>query len=141
MPTSIDKQRKDHPMYKSWCALKGRCSNPNDQAYHNYGGRGITYSKNWETFEGFYKDMGSSWKAGLTIDRIDNSGNYCKENCRWATRTEQLRNFRRNHLITWKGITKCLSEWSEELNIKSSTIRMRLTNGWSVDEALTRKRG
>jgi hypothetical protein len=141
MPTSIDKQRKNHPLYKSWCHIKQRCGNPSDVAYENYGGRGITYSKDWESFQGFYDDMGSSWEAGLSIERIDNEGNYCKENCRWATRKDQNNNTRRNKYIAFNNITKTLSQWSEELNIKSSTIRMRLTKGWSVDEALTRKRG
>lgn len=124
-------------MYKSWCHIKQRCGNVNDAAYKDYGGRGISYSENWETFEGFYKDMGSSWKAGLSIDRINNSGNYCKENCRWATRVEQNNNTRRNRYITFDGITKTLSQWSNYTGLKSSTIRQRIdAYGWSIEKSL-----
>lgn len=137
MPTSIDKQRKNHPMYKSWCHIKQRCGNVNDAAYQNYGGRGISYSESWKTFEGFYKDMGSSWKLGMSIDRIDNSGDYCKENCRWATRVEQNNNTRRNRYIVLNGITKTLSQWSKFTGLKSSTIRMRIdAYKWPVEKAL-----
>jgi len=137
MPTTIDKRRKNHPMYKSWCHIKQRCGNLNDAAYESYGGRGITYSKDWENFEGFYKDMGSSWELGLSIDRVNNDGDYCKENCRWATRKVQNNNTRRNRYIKVNNICKTLSQWSDYTGLKSSTIRQRIdAYGWSVEKAL-----
>lgn len=137
MPTPIDKQRKNHPLYKTWCHIKQRCGNPSDKAYKDYGGRGIGYPENWKTFEGFYEDMGRDWKAGLSIDRIDNEGSYSKENCRWATRVVQNNNTRRNRYITFNGITKTLAQWSAYTGLKQSTIRQRIdAYGWSIEKAL-----
>ena len=83
------------PIYRSWYAMKTRCGNPNQKDWNNYGGRGITVCERWQKFENFLQDMGPTWKPGLSIDRIDPNGNYCKQNCRWATKVEQGRNQRR----------------------------------------------
>ena len=70
-------------MYNSWANMKARCSNPNNTAYMYYGGKGITYPEAWETFKGFFADMGFSYKEGLSIDRKDSTQSYSKENCEW----------------------------------------------------------
>lgn len=79
------------PTYSSWHGIKSRCTNPNYVGWKRYGGRGITYDPKWETFEGFLEDMGEKPGKGWAIDRIDNDGNYCKENCRWVTMSENSR--------------------------------------------------
>ncbi len=88
----------DTPIYHSWFAMKQRCTNPNTDMYENYGGRGIAFDPKWFTFVGFYKDMGDSYQDGLSIDRIDPNGNYCKENCRWADNPTQGYNQRKSKL-------------------------------------------
>ena len=84
------------PTYNVWMSMKARCQNPRNKAYAAYGGRGITVCARWQPFEGFYADMGLK-PEGLSIDRIDNDGNYEPSNCRWATASEQAMNRRDTH--------------------------------------------
>lgn len=82
------------PIHNIWKSIKQRCLNPNNKDYKNYGGRGITVCNRWLKFENFYKDVGNPPK-GLTLDRINNNGNYNPNNWRWATRQQQSDNKRR----------------------------------------------
>lgn len=93
------KQNTSHGMYgtrpyRIWAAIIRRCSNENYHQYHYYGGRGITYNPKWKDFICFWEDMKLTYADNLSIDRINNDGNYCKENCRWATAKEQASNKR-----------------------------------------------
>ena len=114
------------PAYVSWVAMKQRCNNVNNDHYHNYGGRGITYDSNWESFIRFFEDMGER-PPGTSLNRRDNDGNYCKENCMWSTTSEQMRNTSRNVFITLGGVTKCKIDWERELDCKSDTSVSRIT--------------
>ena len=119
--------RKKTRFYMVWCDLKQRCCNPKNSHYPSYGGRGIKVCKRWEKFENFRDDMLSSYKNHLTIDRVNNDGDYEPSNCRWATRKENARNTSRNKV--YEG--KCVTEWAEELGINLHTFRDRVyRNGY-----------
>lgn len=122
-----------------WRHMKERCFNPKCPAYHNYGGRGIAMSDEWvKSFQAFYDwAMENGYEENLTIDRIDNNGNYEPSNCRWVTRKVQANNMRVNHRLTYNGEDKTIAEWSDVTGIKQHTIIRRLGLGWSVEKALT----
>ena len=124
--------------YRSWKGMIQRCTNPNNHKYPRYGGRGIQVCDEWKSFAGFFKDMGDCPK-GYQIDRINNDGNYNKDNCRWADIQTQARNRSNNRNITMNGQTKTMAEWCEELNVSPVMVRMRISRGWQTNEALTKE--
>ena len=129
-----------HRLYNIFWEIKKRCYNKNSKFYKNYGGRGIVVE--WENAEAFYQDMKNSYIEGLEVDRIDNDGNYSKQNCRWATRKQQANNRRTNKVIEYMGETKTLAQWIEFLGLKSSTVRQRLyVYGWDIEKCFTFKGG
>lgn len=123
--------------YQTWNHMRQRCSNPKDGRYSDYGGRGIVVCESWSSFEQFYADMGPRPSKDHTLDRKDNNGNYCKENCRWATRKEQNTNQRSNVRLTHNGETLVLSEWAEKSGIPYKTLHQRIARGWGTDRAIT----
>ncbi len=123
--------------YRSWRAIRQRCDNPNCAEYKNYGGRGISICEQWNNFLYFIKDMGNPPTNKHQINRIDNNGNYCKDNCRWSTPKEQSRNTRQNQFISFNGTTKCIMDWAISLNINPKTLYTRFHRGWSIKRALT----
>ena len=121
--------------YKVWCEIIERTSNPNSKKYERYGGKGITICQRWrDSFEAFLEDMGERPK-GTSIDRINNLGNYEPGNCRWADHKTQCRNRSSNINLTFRGESKTLVEWCEELDLKYSTILCRIKRGWSTEAA------
>lgn len=125
--------------YEVWTWMKSRCLNPHNKRYRDYGGRGIRVCERWSnSFENFLQDMGPRPTSSHSIDRIDNSGDYAPENCRWATRFEQVYNRRNNVKITLDGVTMSPLGWSERTGIKIPTIMYRLKQNWTPHEALTR---
>lgn len=125
------------PTYNSYKSMINRCLSSNNIAYKRYGGVGITVCKRWLDIKYFIEDMGLR-PDKTTLERIDNDKGYSKENCRWATRIEQARNMKTNNVLTLNGETMCLVEWAEKLNIKRSTLSMRIhTHKWSIEKALT----
>jgi hypothetical protein len=131
-------RKKYTGIYGSWYAMKQRCGNPNHKQYKDYGGRGITHPEKWNSFEGFKEDMGSSFKEGLTIDRIDNNEGYSVENCRWINHKAQNGNKRCNIIIEYAGQKKTLLEWWKflEMNISYGTLRSRYYRGMTIEQIL-----
>lgn len=118
-------------IYRIWSNIKQRTNNKNNPKFSHYGGRGIKMCERWYIFPNFYDDMIVGYRDDLEIDRIDNNGNYSKENCRWATRTQQVNNTSINRKITISGETKTLVEWAKLLGIKPNTITTRILKyGW-----------
>jgi hypothetical protein len=125
--------------HNTWQRMKQRCYNPNDRRFASYGGRGITVCDRWKnSFDHFLQDMGNSPSPRHSLDRLDNNGHYEPANCRWATNTEQCRNTRRNRLLTHRGKTQSVADWSDETGIPSIVIRTRIDKlGWGVHDALS----
>lgn len=132
-------------LWSIWHDIRQRCYNPNREAYRLYGGKGIKVCEEWR--EGFTKfrkwAKNNGYSEDLTIDRIDGDGDYCPENCRWATRKQQARNRTKgNNFVTYNGETKTIAGWAEKLNLPYYTLYQRLENlGWSVERAFTEKVG
>jgi hypothetical protein len=124
-------------IYRIWRGMKSRCDIPKESEFHNYKGKGIIYDPRWSKFEEFYKDMNEGYSDELTLERIDVNGNYCKENCKWATCQEQSMNKSNSLYFELNGETKHIFEWSKLKGIHLSTIKTRLRTGWSVERALT----
>ena len=124
-----------------WHAMKSRCLRPHCPSYRVYNRQfgHIEICERWiKSFENFVTDMGYA-PEGLTLERINNDGNYTPENCRWATYQEQHRNKRTNLVLTHQGRSQTAIEWAAELGINSSTLYKRLNrSGWSVERALTK---
>lgn len=113
-------------LFTIWGHMVNRCANPRDKKFARYGGRGIKVCDRWLDPNKFVEDMGPTFRRGLTIDRIDNDGDYTPDNCRWATRSVQNRNYSRNVLVTYNGQTKCLKQWAEELGLNYGTLWDRI---------------
>ena len=127
------------PVYISWSNMKARCSNLNNPSYKHYGERGITYCEEWKLFENFYSDVGHLWTEGLTLERIDVDGNYCKENCTWVTRYKQAINRTNTRMFEMGGKTMTLTDWAKYLGKKRSTLAQRYyVLKWSVYDTLLR---
>lgn len=134
---SVTHGKSTTPEYIAWRAMRSRCQVDTNRSHRNYGGRGIAVCPEWTSFEAFYRDMGPRPTPKHTIERGDNNRGYCKENCRWATRPEQLRNTRRTRIVTFNGVTQCATDWATQLGMPSRTLLNRLSRGWSVERALT----
>ena len=125
-------------LYEIWQGIKKRCYNPHDVRYDRYGGRGIKVCDEWrEDFSAFYGwAMQNGYDETLTIDRIDNDGDYCPENCSWSNPQEQARNRSSNIRITIGNATKTLTEWCEIFQVDSKVVFARYhRNGFiGIDE-------
>lgn len=129
-------------LYRIWANIKTRCYNVNDLHYSRWGGKGVVMCEEWKnSFLSFYEwAINNGYREDLTIDRIDNDGNYEPSNCRWVTIEEQNRNKKRVRYITYNGKTQTIGQWTKELGLGKETIRERLKRGWTEAEAINGKR-
>lgn len=128
------------PTYKTWQSMKARCRNPREPVFNRYGGRGITVCERWLRFENFLADMGER-PTGMSLDRIDNSGNYEPANCRWATDLTQAFNQTQTKRVTFRGKLMSFTQAAKELGRVPATLRQfAAENGLSHQEAVDRYR-
>lgn len=139
------KRLKTHGMagtrvYRSWQHMKERCDSIESKDYKNYGGRGIRYCEQWKSFESFYEwSMNNGYSDSLSIDRIDNDGNYEPSNCRWSTRQVQNSNTRVNIFVEINNQTKTLASWAKEVGMNEGTIRWRYKQGITGERLISKK--
>lgn len=114
---------RNEKLYVVWSTMLHRCENPNRTKYKDYGGRGIKVCEEWHNPNKFI-DWAEThgYEVGYQLDRIDNNGNYCPENCRWVTPKQNSRNRRNTKLLTVNGETKCVAEWCEIINVSPYTV-------------------
>lgn len=123
-------------LYGIWNSMVARCHRKNSKAFPVYGGRGITVCDEWKSFADFLEwSLANGYNDGLSLDRINNEEGYCPGNCRWVTMETQANNKRSNVVVEYKGENHTLAEWSKILGIKYATLRKRVGEGWSVEEA------
>lgn len=131
-------------LFNVWGKMKGRCCNPNNSHYKNYGGRGITICDEWlNNFQAFYDwayangyDENAPF-GQCTLDRIDNNKGYSPDNCRWVTSIIQANNKRNNRIFTINGISHTVPEWARMYELDPKRVTCRLYLGWSIEKALT----
>lgn len=129
------------PTYISWRNMKARCLYKSMGNYERYGAKGITFDPKWQSYYAFLEDMGER-PEGMTLDRIDSNKGYFKENCRWATPSQQQANRRNCMHLTYKGITQTSAEWSRSLGLTKAAVWQRIVKyGWTVEQALTLPKG
>ena len=134
-------RKNSHPVYRIWKGMNQRCYNPHNKQWEDYGGRGIVVCDRWREFANFFDDMGASYRAGLTIERKDNNGNYEPLNCTWVTRKVQNNNKRNLRRITFKGKTLTATEWSKAIGGNPHIVSVRLGRGWSPERAVSTPAG
>lgn len=125
--------------YITWLNMRDRCNNPNNDAYNNYGGRGISVCDEWNDFSNFLADMGERPK-GVSIDRINVDLGYFKENCRWATSIEQNNNKRDIHKVCYMGETLTITQLAKRIGAKRKRLYYQLKkHDFNVEKALWNK--
>jgi hypothetical protein len=139
----MSRPKKNHglshtPQHIAWQGMVARCTNPNHIGYDRYGGKGIFICTRWLTYLNYLKDMGER-PEGMSIERIDNSKGYNPENCIWATSHTQARNRSQNINLTYNGITMCMRDWSNHLNIPYPTVYDRYRRGKNTEQMLHTK--
>lgn len=131
--------KRNTRLYCIWVSMKQRCYNQNNKDFRKYGERGIKVCDDWKNnFISFYDwSINNGYQENLTIDRINNNGDYEPNNCRWTDIKTQSNNRRTNIMLEYRGKRQSLTQWANEYNINPSTFNDRLERGWTMEQALT----
>jgi len=127
-------------LYRIWRAMLSRCNCPSATEYQNYGGRGVCVCNEWKNDYASFREwaFANGYDDHLTIDRIDNDGNYDPSNCRWVTMKVQMNNKSSCHYLEYNGKTQTISEWAREIGISRSVLSQRINRyHWPIEKALT----
>lgn len=127
------------PLFAVWQSMKARCENPKNHTFERYGGRGISVCPRWQVFTNFVADMAPR-PDGMTIERIDNDGNYEPENCRWATRKEQANNTRRNRVFQTTLGRMTIAQIADRTGLTVNAVNYRIKRGLTGDALLAPRR-
>lgn len=132
--SNVGKSNRTHgktrtPAHNTWSLMRQRCNNPNDKDYKNYGARGVTVCSEWLSFDAFYADMGDPPAKGMTLDRIDNSKGYFKENCKWSTPKEQASNRRTTVWLEYGGDRYTWATLADKFGISAQALMKRVKSG------------
>ena len=140
MPTTVHGMSRTR-LYHIWNGMRQRCENPKAISYKYYGAKGVTVCAEWKAFKNFCDwALNNGYAENLTLDRVNSDGNYEPSNCKWATNKEQQNNTQYNRLITFRGETHNITQWSEILGIPRTTLYNRLRRDWSIERTLTTKK-
>lgn len=134
---SITHGMRNTQIYRIWDGMIYRCTGINSEGYHNYGGRGITVCDEWKKFENFYADMGDK-PEGLSLDRIDNDGPYCRLNCRWTTPRIQATNRRTNVYHEFEGVRILAADFAEKLGVSRPVLSSWRKKGLTDEQIIAR---
>lgn len=133
------KGRKAKKLYSVWAGILARCNNPGSAEFQYYGGKGVTVCKGWENdYSAFEKwALTNGYEEGLSIDRIDVNGDYCPENCRWATDIEQANNKTTNKFLEAFGERHTIAEWARKLDVTYNSLYYSLSkNAWDLTKVV-----
>lgn len=130
--------REPRRLYRIWAGMKCRCNDRKNKDFAHYGGRGITFCREWSEFVPF-RDwaLANGYSDNLTLDRIDVNGNYCPGNCRWVSAKEQANNRTNNRKVSYKGETKNVSEWAKQYGIDAPLFHAAIRRGKTIDEIVS----
>lgn len=141
-PTNVKHNESRTRLYKIWVGMKGRCFNPRNSEYKNYGGRGITVCDEWLDYISFRNwAINNGYTNELTIERINVDLGYCSDNCKWIPLKEQLRNTTRTIYITYNGETLCANDWAKRFGIPHNSLVRRFRKGLPLEEVFKIKDG
>lgn len=125
--------------YRAWLGMRARCAAPRGRNHEYYGSKGIAVCPEWDDFAVFYKDMGARPSESHSVDRIDVTKGYCKENCRWATATEQARNKNNSVTLVYRGVPLNAVEIAQYLGLNYYTMREKLDRAIGLEKGRTKE--